>query len=198
MKGSRSIIGTAIALGLLTGSTMAVAAQEEDTTSAAIDPCTTPVAPARGFIRWGSEQPGTEAFVSATGEHIREFRYVNTMDMEDERLSGSNANVLEFDYSLNDGGPARDSYPPFDPARAGVFRGTFRIENEGGSWEGPWVGAGESLYNWLAVVTLTGAEGYEGLSATLFIDNTVRRPAASVVGSIYPTDIASCEFTAVE
>jgi hypothetical protein len=53
------------------------------------------------------------------------------------------------------------------------------------------------LYSWHAVVTLTGGEGYEGLSATLFLTSS-REPAAPVVGSIYPTDIASCEFTAAE
>jgi hypothetical protein len=199
MQGTRSIIGTAVALGLLAGSTIGVAAQEEGATAieGAIDPCTTPVAPATGVIRWGHEEPGTEAFVSASGEHIREFRYVNTMEMEDDRLDGSTSGVNEWDFSLDDGGSARNSFGPFDPARAGVARGTFRIENADGSWEGPWVGAGESTYSWQAVVTLTGAEGYEGLSATLFLTSS-REPAAPVVGSIYPTDIASCDFTAVE
>jgi len=199
MKGSRSIIATAIAIGLPAGSAIGVAAREEGatTTSAVIDPCTTPVAPATGFIRWGSEQPGTEAFVSESGEHIREFRYVNRMEMEDDRLDGSTSGVNEWDFSLDDGGSARNSFGPFDAARAGVARGTFRIENADGSWEGPWVGAGESLYSWHAVVTLTDAEGYEGLLATLFLTSS-REPAAPVVGSIYPTDIASCEFTAAE
>jgi hypothetical protein len=163
----------------------------------AIDPCNTPVAPATGFIRWGSEQTGTEAFVSETGEHVRDSFWISRMDMEDDRLDGVNDSVVDHDFSLGDGGPARDSFGPFDPARAGIMRGTFRIENEGGSWAGDFTGAGESMFSWQAVASLTGAGDYEGLSATLFLTSS-REPAAPVVGSIYPTDIASCEFTAAE
>jgi hypothetical protein len=46
---------------------------------------------------------------------------------------------------------------------------------------------------------LVGSGAYEGLSATLFLDTDVLEGIYPVVeGSIWPTDLATCDFAAAQ
>lgn len=72
-------------------------------------------------------------------------------------------------------------------------RGTLRIDGATGSWEGPWTGVGTATDSWQALLELTGLGAYEGLSAMLFSRSG---ETGALNGVIYPTDLASCDFTA--
>ncbi len=124
---------------------------------------------------------GTECFVEITDPgtwiplHDGLFRvigYHSTQfdDTTDARLNG-------YDYvTLNAVG---------DPvAGNGTFWGTFNVVNEGGSWEGPWVGKQENgafTINGL----LHGQDGYEGLVANWSYTSAL--PCAVISGYIVET-----------
>ena len=151
-------------------------------TEDAIDPCTTPILYVSRDIIWGSEEPGTENLISEGGHHARGQVYVNTMDLDDDRLDGPATTTLDWDIS---GSPTSED---------SIHRGTLRIENEAGAWEGPFTGFGQyqTLRN---AGYLSGSGAYEGLSAML-LQVGFAGSRAPIEGAIYPTDIGSCDFSA--
>lgn len=130
-------------------------------------------------VIWGDEEPVTDRrMVSDIGRHARHQVTISEMDLDDDRLDGRTTHILDWDTS----GGLR--------SRNSVHRGTIRIENEAGAWEGPWPGIGQ--YGTLrSAGSLSGSGAYERLSAILFhvsSDGT----GAVIEGAVYPTDIASC------
>jgi hypothetical protein len=149
------------------------------TTDSAIDPCATPIVYVTGHVIWGREEPGTKHFSSGGSQRIRGQVYVNTMDLDDDRLDGPGTTSLDWD--ITGGGSSNDT----------IRRGSIHIENEAGAWEGPFTGIGQyqALRN---ALSLTGSGAYEGLSATLL--HVSNDDVGGVIeGAIYPTDIASCD-----
>jgi len=154
MKGSRSIISTAIALGLLAGSTIAVAAQEEDVAAS-------PPVEFTGQLVCGPEvRTGTEEWIpdaagSSAGlsrSHGYAWRPIAT-EISDPRLEGTYYLSFEWDEYRGSEGTKR------------IGAGTWRIENEEGAWQGSYTQA------WLsdspdasASTVLSGEGAYEGLS----------------------------------
>jgi hypothetical protein len=151
-------------------------------TDGAIDPCAAPIVYVTGHLIWGREEPGTKNFSSGGSERIRGQVHVNTIDLDDDRLDGPGTTTLDWD--ITGGGSSNDT----------IRRGSIHIENEAGAWEGPFTGIGQyqALRN---TVFLTGSGAYEGLSATLL--HVSNDDIGGVIeGAIYPTDIASCDFSA--
>ncbi len=158
------------------------------TPSAVVDPCTTPIVPVTGEIIWGYEQAGTQTFESSQGRHIRDFVYISTLAVDDDRLNGKITGAIDWDTTFDEQGAAL----------AGVNHGTERIENEAGTWEGTFTGIGWTrIPEWRAVIDLTGTGAYDGLSARLFTESSMTS-AGPVQGVIYPTDLASCDFSTGE
>jgi hypothetical protein len=109
--------------------------------------------------------------------HWRDMRMV----MSDERLSGT----LHTIYNQDVHGGASGDLSQFL-----VGAGAYRIENEGGSWEGPSIFLNEGSSGTATVSDtglLVGDGAYEGLSAFLVFDMS-QRPGA-VVGAIFPGEV---------
>ena len=118
--------------------------------------------------------------MNVSGERLRGFVYYATMALSDDRLDGSTIATGDWDES----------------EKAGIYRGTRVIENADGTWEGTetLVDDGPSGDGFYTMMDLVGTGAYEGLSAILFMDNTGAE--AVFRGSIYPTDLAACDFAA--
>ena len=145
--------------------------------AAGVDPCTTPISLVSGTIAWRGERPGTERVIVDLGQHIRDYVYDADWNMDDDRLDGEQVFTGEWDVN----------------GLAGINRGTIRVVNDGGSWEGPWTGVGRPG-SWQSLISLTGDGGYAGLSATIFAKSGV---SGSMEGAIHPTDIGSCDFASM-
>jgi hypothetical protein len=153
-----------LALGLLAGSAVGVAAQDEE---AAAEPGT----PARvtGTIDdTGNElvQEPTETVVDGVLEVRGVIVEGDQFEMDDPRLTGTVTLAVNVDvHKVGD----------FEDIVAGSF--ALRLENEAGSWAGQGTsvghnGAGMSQEEALGLDTwvLTGAGAYDGLSAILIVD----------------------------
>lgn len=117
-----------------------------------------------------------------------------TLRMSDPRLSGT---LKQWGNSDDFGWPDGEGFE--------LMWGTFRLENEGGAWEGPYRGAarwdvealgtpppsfhdvafGASMY-WTWDGWLEGSGDYEGLSAWVRIENGDGQFIGPVVGLIFP------------
>jgi hypothetical protein len=111
--------------------------------------------------------------------------FFNTTDMpiemSDPRLSGTLSQV----YTLV-------KHPVAGDDNLRVFTGRYRIENEGGSWEGSNAGMERGSGPWRTVTdtgVLVGSGAYEGLTAYLVFDWTYSLPATTVTGAIFPGDL---------
>jgi len=113
-----------------------------------------------------TEYSGTESYVSSITPgrqwfsedgvlHIRGGQEAYCDEVSDPRISGDSLVTLNANFHLAD--------PPVYVY--GRMWGTFRIENDGGYWEGPWVGERtEQGFSYIRTV-LHGHGGYEGLQA---------------------------------
>jgi S-formylglutathione hydrolase FrmB len=154
MKGSRSIIGGAIAIGLLAGSTVAVAAQGE----ADIEPVE-PVPFTARFVPGPEVRAQTVEEVDGRREH-RDVAWAPTVTASDPRLEGT------LTFSADE-----DRYE----GESGTFtvgHGTYRIENAAGAWQGSQLYLEASAPEFDAAVesfhgpvVLSGEGAYEGLYA---------------------------------
>jgi hypothetical protein len=183
MRPTRSGIVIGLALALLVPGSVVGQEASPSVPGADLDPCTTPVTRVTGTIVWGSEGPDTERFTTESGEHTRGFSYTSTMSLSDDRLNGT---------TMSSDGVWEQS------DEAGIYRGNRVIENADGTWEGS-----ETLVGWnpaeggfFAIWDLVGTGAYDGLSAVLVIDNM--SGDAAFEGSVYPTDLLSCDFSTEE
>ena len=138
--------------------------------------CLEPVTAVSGIISFGTQDPGAMTYRDAAGGlHFRDWSYTSRLDLDDDRLDGTTNGAIDWDFVLT----------------SGVHRGTFRVENADGAWEGPYAGTGGSTYTWQSMTELTGSGAYEGLSAILFMSNS-----GEVSGSLFPTVLPDCDFSA--
>jgi len=177
MRATKTTVISIIAIGLLAGSSVAVAAQEEE---AAAEPSTP--AKVTGTINTETgdlvEEP-TETVVDGMLE-VRDGAFTGErFEMDDARLSGTGTVAFNVDvHPVND----------FEDVVLEVV--DFRIDNDDGSWAGRgtmFVHNGaeipeEEAIN-LMTLPLTGSGAYEGLSAYLIIDGSEDQPI--VEGVIY-------------
>ncbi len=154
MKGSRSILGTAIAFGLMAGSTAAVTAQGEGTVSPPVE--FTGHLACGPEVRHGTDTSETlevgDGRVFHTGS--RGYAWRPTATMSDPRLEGTYYGSIEWDEYRGSEGTTR------------IGAGTWRIENAEGAWQGShthaWLSDGPDAS---ASSVLIGEGAYEGLIA---------------------------------
>jgi len=181
VKGLKPTLISILAIGLLAGSAVGVAAQDEE---AAAEPSTP--AKVTGTIDAEASdlvQEPTETVVDGTLE-VRDGVFAgDRFEMDDPRLTGT-ANVA---FNV-------DVHKASDFIDIGSQTLAMRIENEAGSWSGQGTSGFHGgatipedeafqLDTWL----LTGADAYEGLSAYLVVDGTEDPP--TVEGVIFAGEL---------
>jgi hypothetical protein len=181
VKGLKPTLISVIAIGLLAGSAVGVAAQEEE---AAAEPSTP--AKVTGTINTEASdlvQEPTETVVDGNLE-VRDGVFEgDRFEMDDPRLTGTVTGAFNVDV-----------HKESDFIDIVVQALEFRIENEAGSWSGQ----GTSINHGGATVPedealgldtllLTGADAYEGLSAYLIVDGTEDPP--TVEGVIFAGEV---------
>jgi hypothetical protein len=152
MMGSRSIIGTAIAIGLLTGSAVGVMAQE--------DAAVSPPREFTGHIVCGPEvRTGTLESVAAADDsgsalsRTRGYAWETSATMSDPRLEGTYYISYDTDEYRGPGGTTT------------IGSGTWRIENEEGAWQGSYLHADDPDYATTVWMPLVGEGDFDGLTA---------------------------------
>ena len=158
MKGSRTILTAAIAVGVMVGSSMGVTAQDEE-------PGTASAAYATGTIGWPPAEivePKVEQVPGGNDE--RGLMLIDLpVEFSDPRLSGM--------LTISGNGTTRE----FEDGRAWIESRTHRIVNDDGAWAGSGylvratsdeLGIGIDQESML----LVGEGGYEGLIAYVFLD----------------------------
>ena len=181
MRGIKTTTISILALGLLAGSAVGVAAQDD----AADDMSTGPVTFSGTYEwSWPPLDEGANTFVDDL-ELFRDQVFLDTIETTDPRLTGS---VLKAENTDIHSVSGRDQFV----APRSV---SWRIENEGGAW----TGQGYELHGWGAddphqeswgatVFMLTGEGGYEGLSAYLMVDWSTgsEDTLPTVDGAVFP------------
>ena len=156
VRAIRTSIISILVLGLLAGSAVGVAAQDEETASGA------PTGASFFSGTYEGGLPVAEPVVTPVddGEQLRGLVVQGTIETSDPRVSGVVTQAIDID-------DARLS----DDGTVSLSAQTWRIENEGGSWVGPGTGLGyvDADFEFLldtATVSLTGEDGYAGFSAS--------------------------------
>jgi hypothetical protein len=171
----RSIKTTTIsilAIGLLAGSAVGVAAQGEEESAGATS--------FTGTARGG---PGVEARTTETDLGngfiaVDGFTYRNTWESSDVRLTGDVTGVVN--QVNNPSASATGGLPDIIMAEA------IELTNDGGSWLGEGRGFGSTDLDFVKTIyTLVGQGGYEGLTAYVIFEATGQDPTLS--GIIFPT-----------
>ena len=178
MRAVRSIVITAITVGLLAGAAVAVSAQDEEVAAPAPPvefsgriTCGPPVAPNRA---------GTET-TAEVGEGVTLTRYRDgawrqTGTVSDPRLEGSWFHTWESDSYLDPGAETGPS----------VAVATWRIENDEGAWSGGMIGVDLADGTRLEGPTVMVGEGaYEGLTAIVGVQDVEGACAADIRGMIF-------------
>jgi hypothetical protein len=156
-----------------------VSASPSPSPSASLDPMGTAwVTGTAGGGTW--VQPSEVTFEDGVIRHSPYHWQNGRITMSDPRLSGTIQDTYGMDVHTDAEG---------DLSAFTVGAGTYRIENEAGSWEGPhiFLGPGGSGATVSDTGILVGSGAYEGLSAFLVFDyRTIPYP---VVGAIFPGEM---------
>ena len=156
MRGTKSSLSVILAIGLLAGSTVGIAAQE--TTDDAVG---APVEVTGTSVLVGCPDPGT---TEASGIFERTIGGTCQTDwtFSDERLSGTGTMVAN-----------EDTYT--DGSGIGFGIHALNIENDEGGWRmrpGYWLESPDTPDAFsLQVWVLDGEDAYEGLTAVLFVED---------------------------
>jgi hypothetical protein len=157
------------------------------TSAAARSPDPTPAEPltgpawVTGTVTGGTGgRVGSEAAVADGVTRVRFHWEDMRIAMSDPRLSGTISAINDTDIHTGAAG---------DVSTFSVGTGTYRIENEAGSWEGPnlFLQEGRSPSGTSDFGLLVGSGAYEGLSAFLVFDFS--HAQAPVVGVIFPGEL---------
>jgi hypothetical protein len=162
VKGLKSTLVSAIAIGLLAGSAVGVAAQDD----AGMDPAffTAQFGDGTGFE--DSELEGADPEFGRT-LNITEI----TVDATDPRASGVMDRAVSSRCFGAEGCPDAD-----------VRVLSMRLENDGGSWEGTGLGLAPANNRNIEVWNLIGQDGYEGLSMVMVVGGNKNVAKAALKG----------------
>lgn len=167
MKGTSPLPAVMLAIGLLAGSVVAVAAQEDMADPMAPGVVTGTVA------QWRAVAPGvvsTESGLRVTDGVIHE----HVWEASDPRLAGDVTYTGRWHW-----------YAP--PAGMQVEAATFELVNDAGRWLGQATAfAGEAFPGWDTIV-FRGDGAYEGLTAYVVIDWSAGE--GTFTGAIFPGDM---------
>lgn len=174
MRGIRITTISILAAGLLAGSAVGVAAQDEESVAGATSFTGTP----RGGPALDVDTIETDlgdGFTAVDG-----FTYRNTWETSDERLTGDVTGVNN--YVLDPDG-FTGGYPDMGMSLA------IELTNEGGSWLGEGTGfTSTDLGIAREMYTLVGQGGYEGLTAYVINESTGSPGSRSTIsGIVFPT-----------
>jgi hypothetical protein len=172
MRGIRITTISILVVGLLAGSAVGVAAQDQ---------ATEPGPEAASLVSGASQEAalscGTVAFPEETqGEGVVRQRgrvCGGTAQMSDPRLSGEMTFMDNADRYIPGVGP--DDTDPWALADEETFSdivwGSVTIVNDGGTWEGQSVGTSDKTQGLRGITyhELAGTGAYDGLSAVLFM-----------------------------
>jgi hypothetical protein len=162
-----------LALGLVAGSALGVAAQDEEAAASAVS--------FTGSVR-GGEGADIETTALPNGYMAMDgFTYRNTWESSDERLTGEVSGVNNFVVDP-DGfrASATGGKPNIIQSLA------IELTNDGGRWLGEGRGFGSTDLDIVKeMYTLVGQGGYEGLTAYVIVEVTQGPPTFS--GIIFPT-----------
>lgn len=148
MKGRKTTLVVAISIGLLAGSTVGVAAQDEPSMEGAA------VTGTAGWLREvsGGTESSTDGIVA-----VDDVVHVHSWTASDPRLSGDLTYTGNWLFDENAGNS--------------IQSGTYELTNEGGSWLGDATAySSDALQADTDVVVFAGRDGYEGLTAYVVID----------------------------
>lgn len=158
-----------LAVALLAGSTVGVAAQSSE-------PSLDPLAPAHVSGQFIFDGDQTVSPTITTEDGVTRYRGGETwtgigVEASDPRLAGELSSTFDRDVH---------------PGDIGVVWGTTAITNDAGSWTGTFIGPirREDTYVWPAVVRLAGNGAYEGLSAIILQDNRGRFEGVLLPGEL--------------
>ncbi|MFV2063788.1 MAG: hypothetical protein ACC726_09795 [Chloroflexota bacterium] len=181
MRKSMTTLTTIIAIGLLAGSALGVAAQDAEVPSGLLPATVSGTMDALG----GSETVGTPV----DGLQQDQQTEAGRLEMSDPRLSGSYSIKATMNRYLH-----RD-----EEVGAEVWSGTATVTNDGGAWIGTVIGCSscntdETHVPDTTYIELVGTDGYEGLSAILFVEPVpwegFMQPLVTY-GVIFPGDVPS-------
>ena len=150
MKGLKTTLIAMLTVGLMAGSTVAVAAQDESRFS-------------QGLVRILNFPDFGVKSVPADGSVHEELRgqvYEGIIEASDPRLEGTLTGTLNQDSHLM----TPDMQQP-----AVTQWGTERIENDGGAWECTWSGGEVSGLKVEIMKWCVGKGGYEGYAARMLL-----------------------------
>ena len=172
MRAIRTTIISILAMGLLAGSAVGVAAQDE----AAVDESMGPALVSGVLSSDGSQVEG-ETRTTQNGIVRDQWVETTNTEMNDPRLSG----VLTIDLTRE----------RFDTVGTDLGWATVRIENDAGFWDGTSVDTSDRTTRSgeeVAYYELVGGGAYEGLSAVLF---QTEPPSGDwlLSGIIFPGDL---------
>jgi hypothetical protein len=176
VRSIRSTTISILAAGLLAGSAVAVAAQDEEY-------------PPLVYFTGSLGDPGRfvepDVIAGDLGWKMRGLEvYDVPFEVSDPRLSG---NLSGFGQG-NGGGPFGDEggFVNFDSY-------SMRIDNDGGAWVGDggyfWVTDGEEAQVDIYTMSFTGTGGYEGLWAYAFVDQQADPSIRGIITSLEPAPV---------
>jgi hypothetical protein len=150
VKGLKNISSSILALSLLAGSAVGVAAVDDPMAAAAVTGTITP---------WSEVSAGTTS--SVDGASLMDAaRFTTTWEASDPRLSGTTS--ITTNWKLYEG------------LRTLVEAANYSLENDGGRWAGTATSLVGERFGETDTVVLQGADAYEGLSAYVVIDRASR------------------------
>ena len=182
MKGLRITLISILAVGLLAGSTVGVAAQDDE---AAAEP-TTPVQVTGSVEVGGSTDYGIVDVTWDDERGVEERRggyWDDPIEMDEPRLSGQLRSMLNMDTY---GGPVLGG-------DGSVVSASTELVNDDGTWTGtlrgyayPHSSDGFPQRDMIWHIELTGTGAYEGLSALLYAHGPISRQVLEVEGFVFP------------
>ena len=157
MKGLKAISISVVALSLLAGSAVGVAAQDDPMAPAAVTGTITP---------WSEVSAGTTS--SVDGATVMDgARFSSTWAASDPRLSGTT--TITTNWKL------------YEDLRMLVEAANYSLENDGGRWAGTATSLVGEQAGDTDTVVLHGVDAYEGLAAYVVIDRASRTFNAAVL-----------------
>ena len=171
MRAIKTTTISILALGLLAGSTVGVAAQDEEAAS--------------GATSFTGTALGGDPIVETTATDLGNgliavdgYTYRNTWEASDERITGDVIGVVN--QVVDPGTSETGGLPDI------IMSLAIELTNDGGSWLGEGTGFGSTDLDFVKeMYTLVGQGGYEGLTAYVIAETTGREPALS--GIIFPS-----------
>jgi len=166
-----------LAVGLLAGSTVGVAAQDAQGAAE--------VTRFTGTLSMDGEELPIETMNDVLPNGFVEgkpgFTWLNRMESSDPRFTGDHSIIAKQVL-----GP--DGFTPWETGGQPniVLSNRHEVTNDGGSWLGEGVGLSSTELDFVSgeVITFVGQDGYEGLTAYVHIDDT--QQPATISGVIFP------------